>query len=193
MNPLPLPRVSTPQDLLRLFAAGGGDAVAETFRYLAFPSYHGHGGGPVTLAGDGRIFVWTRHRVPGFADYRVPPSGYGYFDLPSVFGIKGPFPQVPCPPPAGLWGARQKDAVIIGQQPARLLRWTLARLNAFHSCWLSGAQRWDAKGTTGWRTLRLRAQWDTLHFDGIVFCEEPEAVGRERKRLYNAKWRSGRK
>jgi hypothetical protein len=186
-----LPRAMNDQELLRLFAAGAGANVPENLRYLAFPSYHVTASGPVTVAGDGKVFLWTRERVPGFADYKVPPTGFGYFELPQVWRIKGPSPQTPCPPPAGAWGSRQADAVWIGQHPARINRWILARLSALHSCWIGGAERWDDKGTTGWRVLRLRGNFGTRHYEGVIFCEEPEAVQRERRDLTNRKWRAG--
>lgn len=190
---LELPRAVNDQELLRLFAAGSGANVPEAVRALAFPCYHGTGRGPVTLAGDGRVFLWTGGRVPGFADYMVPAAGFGAFEVPSIWRVRGALPQMPCPPPEGAWGSRQADTVLIGQHPARINRWVLARLQALHSCWIGPAERWDAKGTVGWRIVRVRGNFGTRHYEGIVYCEEPEVLktlrkvqrNRERRALRN--------
>jgi len=131
----------------------------------------------ITLAGDGRVFLWAAGRVPGFADYRQPPHGMGYLDLPTILALRLGAPLIDAPDPRGAWGARQSDDVDLIQQPAMISRWTLARLHALDTRRLGIGSPWLAAGRSiGWRYVSLTATFGRLRIAGVIFCEPPPAI-----------------
>lgn len=189
-QPPQLPRCPRVQDLLRQFSSGTGPAVSESARYLAVPFYHTRGDGrTVTVAGDGRGFIWALSRVPGFADYQVPPAGFGYFELPRIWGLYRPGSELPAPLPRGAWGSRQADTVFITQSPAVVRRYDLARLQLLDTCTLGpGEAHRDAAGRPcGWKSISFRGTFGSISLQGVVFCDAPPAVRQAAIRANRAK------
>ncbi len=181
-----LQRPTSPQALLRLFAAGAGPHVPHVLRYLAVPHYRTIGGKTVTFAGDGRVFLWTTgQRVPGFSDYQHPPAGMGYVDVPSVLALKRNGGQTqPCPMPAGSWTGAACDDVYFMQHPARIRRFDLMRLSLLDSVTLqNGEQVKHASGLTHyWRTVGITWKWGSLSGSGVILCQPVRAAGRKHTR-----------
>ncbi len=178
---LALSRPTSPQAALRLFAAGSSPRIPETLRYLTHPHYRliTFAGAPraATFAGDGRLFLWTYTRIPGFTDATVPPAGFPYVDVPAILALKRGFPQVPCPQPLGPWTAGAvTDPVPIGQHPARLRRYDLMRLNLLDSVQLGGGEVFKHLGhVTAWKTVGLHWKHGSLVGQGVILCQEPKA------------------
>ena len=179
-TPLPIPHPVREQELLRLFAAGTGPTVKPELQYLAFPVYHHRADGKVlTFAGDGRVFIWTAVRVPGFADYIVPPAGFGYVSLPEILNKPRTYPQDPAPPPSGVWTSGQCDDIFVGQTIARVRRSILARLAALDTCRLGNGETHVMGGmSVGWKHIAFAGTFGRLHLQGIILCEPPLALRR---------------
>lgn len=169
-----LSRPDTAQQVLRLFAASTARAVPERLRYLARPHYRLIGGKPVTLAGDGRVFLWAHGRVPGFADYEIPPGGFGYVDMPAILALhRGPA-QIDAPAPAGGWKGQAHDEVVVSNFPALVHRYDLARLMLLDTVRLGPGEPYKrGSWQTSWCTLALTWKHGTASGAGLVFCKLP--------------------
>jgi len=196
------------QTLLRLFAVGISPRTPMRLTYLQRPAYRTLDARPITLAGDGNVFIWVHGRVPGFRDYENPP-GDGYVRVSQVLndyrrGHHGEY----LPGPAGPWKGSTLDTVFLAGKPARIRRADLARLAVIDTveAWglvphatldasrfsIGGGATYDG-GSPGWKSVGFTWIHGTAHGGGIILCAEPEAVRLLRARRRRAEGRRAAK
>lgn len=181
----PVTRPATIQELLRNFAAGNPPGRPEQLRYLAAPFYKVTGdGGTITMAGDGRAFIWTKRRVPGFRDYIVPPAGVGYVDIPSVLAKFMGAPQTELPGLDGPSGPRAVQEIRLSHGRAIIRRTDLERLLMLDTCRISGGSEffhraaWENGGA---KWIVFAGNFAEFAVCGVVFCQEPRTPRLKRK------------
>ncbi len=164
------------QDLLRAFAAPA-DTQDPALKLLTAPVYpHRSDGRRWAVAGDGRIYVWTRaDGLPGFTDYK----GSGMPGQINLGLLMLGWTMQPGVPLETTPGAVQE--LNLSGFNARLAASDVARLRLFDgiSVW-GGARRKTGSGAiTGYNSVFFRAKWGAHTIDGIALCR-PERTLRRR-------------